>query len=499
MSDTPSTAAKQNIETVLKQAQQNCRAEQWTEAIAALQTAIAQCQNCLESAHRSALGPNNQAATAEAQQVGTQQTAAVLHQAKGDLFSNQGDITAAIASYQKALALTPEAGETKKALGEAYLAEATLLQRSGNVAAATQSYLQALSQSPYLFTAYSRLRYNLLRYEIPRGDSLLKDVVEACQSILANHPSLRPAQITLGYALTKMNRLSDAIDCYRSMTGPPEEKQRRSPDFIVIGAEKSGTTSLHQYLKLHPQVVAPIEKEIDFFDIEYSCGIEWYLAHFPPASKKIGLQNESDQASLDRAVLSQTNWITGETSANYLYSDVAPERIFRHFPNIKLAVILRDPVDRTVSRYNMMVRNGSEKRSFQTAIAEEIACIEQATVDGEIAWNALNRCRHVGNSLYYHHLKRWLARFPRQQMLVLQSENLFAQPQTTMQQLYQMLGLTGDYPQPEYTQHNAGDYQPANEDARQLLADFFAPHTRQLETLLGQSFHWTSTPACTTP
>ena len=490
MPDANSTAAaKNNIAAALKQAQQHAQAAQWAETISVLQTAIAQCQQCIASAQATDQSTNNQTSTQqkpEQQDAEAGQTAAILHQAKGDLFANQGDIAAAIASYQQALALAPEADEIKTALGKTHLAEAASMHRAGNITAATKSYLQALTQSPQLFSAYSRLRYNLLRYDIPRGDPLLKDVVEVCEAILADYPNIKPARITLGYALTKLNRLPEAIDCYHSITPSPKTdsaegpnpQQRRSPDFIVVGAEKSGTTSLHQYLRSHPQVTAPIEKEIDFFDLEYSCGLDWYLAHFPPAAKTAS---------------SQTSWITGETSANYLYSDVAPERIFSHFPNIKLAVILRDPIDRTVSRFNMMVRNGAEKRSFEQAIAEEITCIEQATANGEIAWKALNRCRHIGNSLYYHHLKRWLAIFPRQQMLVLQSEDLFTQPQQTMQQFYQFLGLASDCPSPKYTQHNAGDYQPIAKRDRQRLADFFAPHNRQLETLLGQAFHWQST------
>ena len=153
-------------------------------------------------------------------------------------------------------------------------------------------------------------------------------------------------------------------------------------------------------------------------------------------------------------------------------------------------------MDRTVSRYNMMVRNGAEKRGFKVAIAEEISTIQQATAESEsgneIDWRALNRCRHIGNSLYYHHLKRWLALFPRQQLLVLQSEDLFAQPQQTMQQFYKLLGLDSDCPQQKYPQHNAGQYQPADADVRQQLSDFFATPNRQLETLLNQSFHWQS-------
>ncbi|NJR70893.1 MAG: sulfotransferase domain-containing protein, partial [Synechococcales cyanobacterium CRU_2_2] len=180
-----------------------------------------------------------------------------------------------------------------------------------------------------------------------------------------------------------------------SQTSPGSQAERRGPDFIIIGAEKCGTSSLYHYLRRHPAMLPPIEKEIDFFDVEYDRGLDWYLAHFPPMPQQPG-------------------WVTGETSPNYLYSDLAPERVHRHFPQTKLIVILRNPVDRTVSRFNMMVRNGTEKRSFEVAIAEELSQIQpEIDRDGEaLRPSVLNWHRHIGNSLYYYHLKRWLDYFP---------------------------------------------------------------------------------------
>ncbi|MGC1305934.1 MAG: sulfotransferase [Phormidesmis sp.] len=494
----PMEALKKSIESALHQAQLDCQVGDWAAVVTACEAAIAQCRQCL----------SNQTSDA---QPGPNQAAAALHQAKGDLFKSQGELSAAIASYERALALSPkvasdltvpERSDLQTALGEIYCQQAQSLQQSGHALAATQAYLKALRHQPRLFTAYSRLRYNLMRYDIPRGDPLLKEVVGTCQTILAQHPDISPARLTLGYAFTRLGMLSAAIDCYRALSDLTQRSrrldrqhldpqrlesaaarspQRRAPDFIIIGAEKCGTTSLHQYLRQHPAVIPPIEKEIDFFDLEYSCGLDWYLAHFPAsASSADALQTAS----------SQTAWITGETSANYLYSDVAPARVFKHFPTIKLAVILRNPIDRTLSRYSMMVRNGAEKRSLKTAITAEITQIQQAITGEDIPWPILNRCRHVGNSLYYHHLKRWLALFSPAQLLVLKSEDLFARPQQTLQQFCHQLGLTADLPEQSYPQHNAGKYPSADADIRQQLADFFAPHNRQLETLLGQSFNW---------
>ena len=426
---------------------------------------------------------------------------AELHIAKGDLFVKQDKVAEAIDSYEQALELHPQQPELLQKIENLYVQKAQKVKAEQGVSAAVRVYLKALQTHPRLFIAYNRLRYNLMRYEIPVGDPILQEIVQVCQHISEKEPSILPAQVALGYALTKLGDKQTAIAAYqqvserftrRQITARLSESNPQAavalstkaqpPSFMIIGAEKCGTTSLFQYLRQHPDVLPPIEKEIDFFDMEYEQGIDWYLSHFPLGTEVAS----SEQATAKR-------WITGETSANYLYSDVAPERVFQHFPAIKLAVILRHPIDRAASRYNMMVRNGAEKRSFETAVQEEIAIIQKAmdrSTDGQtIPWQALNRCRHIGNSLYYYHIQRWLKLFPSEQLTVVRSEDLFAQPAQTLSQLYQSIGLSSHHEQ-DYPKHNAGQYSPVEGDIRQMLSAFFAPHTRKLEALLNRSFDW---------
>ena len=541
------------IAAALKQAQLSCEQHNWPEVIASCQRAIAYCsQPAVSQPAVSQPAPqiNNTPVPTESltPESLTDATKAELYEAKGDLFERQGQLenaieafeqavghhpeqvgprvklaalyvrqqqwALAVAQYEQALALDASLSEVRNSLAEGYVQQAQAFKQAGDVESSVSAYLQALRQQPRLFSVYSRLRYNLMRYDLPKGDPLFQEIAEVCQSIVSEQPALLPARVALGYALTKMGQLAEAIECFRQvgdrlisrqlapssapslapssadssadlapnssdLASRPLLAARRQPDFMIIGAEKCGTTSLYQYLRQHPAVLPPIEKEIDFFDTEYEQGIEWYLSHFPAMFAEPNANAE---------------FITGETSANYLYNNQAPARIFKHFPQIKLAVILRDPIDRTLSRYSMMVRNGAEKRSFEVAIAEEIDLIEQATTaDGSIPWPVLNRCRHIGNSLYYHHLERWLTVFPRQQLLVLKSEDLFLQPAQTLKQLYETLGIA-DNPKQIYEKHNVGSYRPLEDRIRQPLADFFAPHTQKLETLLGQSFQWDHTP-----
>ena len=497
------------LEACLKQLYSSYQNEQWAEVISQCNTIITQCNQKIARSS-DPTPPKTSAPPQLAQPVAL----AELFIAKGDLFSRQGQLTDAITAYEQALSKQPQQPELLKKIDALYRQKAQAAKAEEGAIAAVHIYLKGLQQHPRLFSAYTRLRYNLMRYDIPSGDPVLKEVVRVCQNIVDKEPTLLPAQITLAYALTKLGEQKAATECYRKISAQSTRRQLveksaeltqnenisftqspSAPDFMIIGAEKCGTTSLYHYLRQHPDVLSPIEKEIDFFDMEYENGIDWYLAHFPSVTQSRSSQPKSGSSNLFASTDSanKRQWLTGETSANYLYSDVAPKRVFQHFPHLKLAVVLRNPIDRTVSRYNMMVRNGAEKRSLNAAVTKEIDIIQSAIAQSDdeqsIPWPVLNRCRHVGNSLYYYHLKRWLDCFTAKQLLVLRSEDLFSTPKQTLAHLYQSFGLK-PYAEESYPKHNSGQYTPIDDNTRQILSAFFTPHTHKLETLLGRSFDW---------
>ncbi|MEL6554335.1 MAG: sulfotransferase domain-containing protein [Cyanobacteria bacterium J06621_11] len=460
---------------------------------------------------------------------------AELHVQLATLYAKEQQWVDAANHYEQVLSLSARMGEShsekgtpenqavkgiRTALAIVWLKLAEALKQRGDIEGAVRNCLKAVQQDPKLYAAYNRLRYNILRYDVSDGDPILQAVVAVCQQTITRHPELHAAFVTLGYALTKLGQLDQAVDCYRrasdfvtqrKLNALTTEKdspsvqtaltisaQRLRPSFVVIGAEKCGTTSLYQYLAAHPQMLASVEKEIDFFDMEYHRGLAWYLSHFPGVPAESGTAESSPAKSRPSQLLEKSQWLTGETSANYLYSDVAPARLFEQFPQIQLVVILRHPVDRTISRYNMMVRNGVEKRSFEAVIADEMQLIEQAqacslpdsqTGEKEIPWSVLNRCRHIGNSLYYYHLQRWLKHFTLDQLLVLRSEDLFTEPEQTLNSLCQTLGMLPSSAK-AYQKHNAGQYDSVSKLQRQRLFDFYKPHISKLETLLSRSFDW---------
>lgn len=128
----------------------------------------------------------------------------------------------------------------------------------------------------------------------------------------------------------------------------------RAPDFLIIGAQKGGTTSLYTYLCQHPRVVGASRIEVHFFDLAYDKGWWWYRSHFPVHVFRRG----------ERIV-------TGEASPYYIFHPLVPERVRKDLPNVKLVAILRNPVDRAYSHYQHVRRNGREPLSFEEAIERE--------------------------------------------------------------------------------------------------------------------------------
>ncbi len=182
------------------------------------------------------------------------------------------------------------------------------------------------------------------------------------------------------------------------------------PSFLIIGAQRAGTSLLHSVLSDHPEVYVPYQrKEIHYFDWYFGRGVDWYLSFFPPVS----------QAQRYRAI--------GEVTPDYLAAPGAAERISALLPDCRLVVILRNPVDRAYSWYLYSRRNHNEGRSFEEFIAQDSTTLE---------WG-----------LYARHLERYLALFPRSAMCVLIYEELIGHPAEGFDRLARFLGLSTSWPE----------------------------------------------------
>jgi len=188
-------------------------------------------------------------------------------------------------------------------------------------------------------------------------------------------------------------------------------------DFLVIGAQKAGTTSLFKYLSDHPQIYMPSEKEVEFFhdDQKFSRGKEWYYnAYFANADPRS---------------------VKGEASTHYMMYGCAPERIHQLYPDIKLISLLRNPIDRAYSHYRMAVRRGLEKRTFEQAISEAIQA--KTVLDSEIDHDK----EYLFFGEYGRILRNYLQWFDQAQIMVLFTEQLHSEPSSVVQQAYGFLGV----------------------------------------------------------
>jgi hypothetical protein len=259
---------------------------------------------------------------------------------------------------------------------------------------------------------------------------------------------------------------------YRQWTSP----LRGLPSALIVGAQRSGTTSLFNYLAQHPDVRQPLGKEIHYFDLHYARGIRWYRGRFPFRHRLRG------------------GALTIDASPYYLLHPLAPERAARLLPGVKLVAILRNPIDRAFSHYQHEVRDGRETLSFPEAIEREAERLgnEEERLRRDPTYYSYNHHRYsyARRGRYLEQITRWMQHYPRSRLLVIQSERLFSEPAAVCAELYEFLGLR-PHRLEQYPVFYQGNYERAMApDLRARLADYFEPHNRALYEWLGKAYDW---------
>lgn len=254
-------------------------------------------------------------------------------------------------------------------------------------------------------------------------------------------------------------------------------KQGSLPDFIIIGAQRAGTTSLYEYLIQHPQVLPAKNKEVHFFDHHYEEGIAWYRDRFPTEFDKI-----IKSISLFGRVVS------GEASPYYLFHDKAAERIKAAIPNVKLIVLLRDPIERAYSQYSLSRHYKYETLTFEEAIEKEEDRLKNTEDFNDLDYVNFS---YLARGRYAEQLEKWFEFFPRKQFLILQSEKLYKETEATLQSVYDYLGIRSYSGINTKEVHKVAKYsEPMKESTRKKLREYFAPYNKQLFNLIGQTFDW---------
>jgi hypothetical protein len=252
------------------------------------------------------------------------------------------------------------------------------------------------------------------------------------------------------------------------------------PDFIIIGAQKAGTTSMFRYLSQHSQLLPSCVKEVHFFDgglnsdvDNFAKGQGWYRAHFP-------LKKHLDDHSK-----------TFEASPLYIFNPLTPKRIFDLVPEVKIIALLRNPTERAISHYFREKRKGRESLPILEAFQEEENRLESVVNNNDYKNNKFRHFTYKRRGLYKEQIERFLNYFPRHQILVLSSEEFFSQPDNTLRQVFEFVGVDTGFKVKDLRPRAVGkNKRKVRTDVYQYLNDYFLPHNQALYKLLGKSYEW---------
>lgn len=262
------------------------------------------------------------------------------------------------------------------------------------------------------------------------------------------------------------------------------------PDFLIIGAQRSGTSSVYRYLGAHPDLIASVRKETQYFTKRYNEGPEWYRAHFPLAMR-VGLQSRLRRPAK-----------TFEATPDYLFHPLAAGRVRLALPNARFIVLLRDPVERAFSHYKHMHRLGLEELTFEQALDAEDGRIspdlDQLKRDPYHPCVFALRFSYAIRGMYAEQLERWFAEFGRDQFLIIDAQDLFQDERGILASICSFIGV-GDWAPDHFRNYSSPGSRgrPAlteqlNDTTRQRLRTRYEPENERLEKLTGRSFSWTT-------
>ena len=300
---------------------------------------------------------------------------------------------------------------------------------------------------------------------------------------LIKHPEVNPYKFSINNSLRKFS-----------------SGNRMLPSFLIIGAAKSGTTSLYANLIEHPNILPSSKKEISFFQFMQDTRVSFYKEHFP---------------------LKKKNFITGEASASYLPHKFIPKRVYDLIPNVKLITILRDPVERAYSSFFHKLRLGEQIiDDFEDTIDAEFRRMELEETKPELVLNNLNydhpSFSYLKHGLYAEHLENWYKYFQKDQILILDTKEFQKFPDQVMQKTFSFLNIekfeikkldptkmkklysmnderiseNNKTESMNKTKLNVQTYPEMKSETRKRLQEFFKPHNEKLFSLIGKRFNW---------
>ena len=216
------------------------------------------------------------------------------------------------------------------------------------------------------------------------------------------------------------------------------------PDFLIVGAAKSGTTALYHYLGQHPEVFLSPIKETNFFaqkgkKLDFNGPKDNLITHKKTITETVDYYNQFTNVTNEKAI--------GEICPSYLYYKDAPKNIKEHIPEVKIIAILREPVSRAFSAWVHLTRDGREYLSFSDAIVDEPRRINDN-------WSEI--WHYIEEGKYYDQLKRYYDSFPKENIKVIIYEDFKNNPSRVYTEICDFIGVKNSFVPDMNTKHNTG-------------------------------------------
>ncbi|MCP4909041.1 MAG: sulfotransferase domain-containing protein [bacterium] len=254
---------------------------------------------------------------------------------------------------------------------------------------------------------------------------------------------------------------------------------RALPDFLIIGAMKSGTSSLFHYLAQHPELVPAFRKEIHYFDQDDASfgggagDLSWYRSHFP----------------IKTMIPSRS--LVYEATPKYLCHENSARRISKVVPHAGLILSLRNPSERAISHYFHTRCNRADPESLHAAMSEGVGHWASFESAGNAGAGTLDYTSYVGRGIYRPQIERFLEYFDRSGLYVVEAGRLFQNPAPVLAEVFEFLGVRSDVHVKDLAAQNVSQReQRVWPCTLELLDDFYRPHNERLFELLGERYGW---------
>ena len=251
------------------------------------------------------------------------------------------------------------------------------------------------------------------------------------------------------------------------------------PDFLVIGAKRCGTTSLYQHLPEHPCISKSPHDNMGFFNDNFHLGVNWYKSFFPTTFTRKKIKSKFG------------NFLAFDVTTKYMEEESTANNVYQTKPNMKIIIILRNPVDRAYSQYHLSVRQTAERRSFEDVVEENMNRLNKESHEhyGRKPKFSVEEDNHLKKGLYALQLRYWLKIFPRENILIVSAEEFESNQQIIYNKIFEFLNIS-KFEVKNTKKMEKGNYPPIKSETRNLLLDYFRQHNHELFELINMKFDW---------